>query len=153
MSSLENFYKCIHQCNNYHSQDLEHFFLQKNPLMHLCGLSHLWPSGPEPLICSFCLRLVLPFLGFHINRIIQISMVFLSSLKNCGKIGVPEWLSRLRVHLLFRLRSWSQGHETEPHMGLCIQWGGCLRILPLIVCARGREHGARGRAPEIMTWA
>ena len=43
------------------------------------------------------------------------------------RVGEPGWLSRLSASW-FQLRSWSQGHEIEPHVRLCARRRACLRF-------------------------
>jgi len=32
-------------------------------------------------------------------------------------LGAPGWRSQLSIQLLISAQSWSQGHESEPHIG------------------------------------
>ena len=46
---------------------------------------------------------------------------FTSWLKLC--VGASGWHSQLCINSWFQLRSWTQGPEIEPHIGLCAQHG------------------------------
>ena len=53
-----------------------------------------------------------------------------ASLKIIWLDGVPGWLSQLNVQLLISARSWSQGPEIQPQVGLHAGPGACLRFSP-----------------------